>query len=141
MTREETKKLFQLLAALHPTTPPAMDSTTVAVWQTVLEPWDYEAVRAAAIQRARTTALSPRAPGDLAKDLPGPEKPRRETPVDKKSATWVRAYHDRLREELAKHGLEPFTGKTGAEYLAWKARCEAEGLDLGELVVETEVKR
>lgn len=139
MTREETVKLFALLAQLHPRKPMPTDTVTVAIWTEVLKPWPYSEVRDAAIRRSRESRYAPE-PADLVEFLPAVEEPRKETPVDKKAATWAREYHDRLREELAKRGLDPFTGKTGAEYLAWKARRETAGLDLGALVVETEVR-
>ena len=140
MTREETVKLFALLAQLHPRKPMPTDTVTVAIWTEVLKPWPYSEVRDAAIRRSRESRYAPE-PADLVEFLPAVEEQRKETPVDKKAATWAREYHDRLREELHRIGLPEFRGKTGLEYQEWRAMCAEAGLDLADAVTETEVKR
>lgn len=137
MTRSDTLKLFELLEQLYPKRSPARDMVTVAIWTEVFKPWTYAQVRDAVIRRARCSNFCPQ-PAELAVYLPaqeGDSAPACDAQrPDPRYVLWVKLYHEMKRRELARLGLPEFDGATGAEYIAWRAKCVAAGLDPAELL-------
>lgn len=72
MDKRETTRLFRLLQALYPKSDKFNEETTMLAWQLVLEPFAYEDIKAAAIERARRYSFPPD-PNELCEGLM-PEK-------------------------------------------------------------------
>ena len=53
MDKRETTRLFRMLGELYPSAPEFSREESMLAWQLVLEPFDYEQVKAAAIEWAR----------------------------------------------------------------------------------------
>lgn len=70
MDRQDVKKLFALLETLCPSAAKKpRDAATLAAWAMVLEPYTYEAIKGAAITRARENRFFPD-PAELVAYLP-----------------------------------------------------------------------
>ena len=74
LTTSEVNKLFDLLKELHGKNK-SRDKRTIAIWLKVLEPWTYQQVRAATIERARGGNRYYPDPAEIAQFLPDPGVP------------------------------------------------------------------
>lgn len=74
LTTSEVNKLFDLLQELHGKNK-SRDKRTIAIWSKVLEPWNYQQVRAAAIERARGGNRYYPDPAEITQFLPDPAVP------------------------------------------------------------------
>ena len=70
MTRQDTEKLFELLMALSVTWKPKKNAALA--WTLVLEPYDYETVKAATIRLQRKTAQIP-LPAEIVREIEAQE--------------------------------------------------------------------
>lgn len=68
MDKRETTRLFRLLQQLYPNCSKFQEETSMLAWQLVLEPFEYDAIKANAINFARETRYPPD-PADLCKGL------------------------------------------------------------------------
>lgn len=59
MDSNDVKKLWALLAELYPRQPQTGTKERLAAWMLALEPYDYEAIRDAALAHARKNAYYP----------------------------------------------------------------------------------
>lgn len=107
MTRQETEKLFELLTALTITWKPKKNAALA--WTLVLEPYDYETVKAAVISLQRKTNQIP-LPAEIVAEIkalaPAPaaeteEQTDEPTPNEKRAL----ARYAVLRKLRREHGL------------------------------------
>ena len=92
MTKNDVEKLFNLLDILHPAGKKPRDPATIAAWQMVLEPFDYDQVKQAAVTHARQNRYSPE-PAEIVANIPVPEPtPEAERRADRGHAPddWAR---------------------------------------------------
>lgn len=159
LTTAEVNKLFDLLKELHGKDKPR-DKRTIAIWSTVLEPWTYQQVRMAVVERARENRYYPD-PAEITAFLPQPEMPYKSTTAagatvpQPCSGTDARAKEaqDSLfaRMKKERERLIPLRRAAGIpatfeEALAvgmtagkWWSRCEAAGLNYTGSVFREEV--
>ena len=120
MTKNDVEKLFTLLETLCPREPKKpRDAATVGAWLLVLEPYTYEAVRAAAVARARENRFSPD-PAELVSylpDLPAVEPMRG-------------VYRDKTVEALRESWRELLGRRADAGIPATVTQARTAGLDL-----------
>ena len=140
LTTPEVNKLFDLLKELHGKDKPR-DNRTIAIWSKVLEPWTYQQVRAAAIERARGGNRVYPDPAEIAQFLPDPAVPvpqpvvgmdaRAKEAQDCLFARWKEA-QERLIPLRHAAGLPATMDEAkdaGMTYTQWMTALEAAGLD------------
>lgn len=158
LTTAEVNKLFDLLKELHGKDKPR-DKRTIAIWSTVLEPWTYQQVRMAVVERSRENRYYPD-PAEITAFLPRPEVPYKPTPAgatvpQPRNGTDARVKYaqDSLfaRMEKERERLIPLRRAAGIpatfeEALAvgmtaveWWFRCEVAGLNYSDSVFREEV--
>jgi len=71
MTISETKEVVRLLLCLCPARAPVIDRDFARAWAAALEPYDYAAVRSAALDHARRKPFFPSV-AELLKTVPAP---------------------------------------------------------------------
>jgi hypothetical protein len=71
MTIAEIKEVVRLLLCLCPARAPVIDRDFARAWAAALEPYDYAAVRSAALDHARRKVFFP-AVSDLLRSIPAP---------------------------------------------------------------------
>lgn len=140
LTMPEVNKLFDLLKELHGKDKPR-DRRTIAIWATVLEPWSYQQVRAAVIERARGGNRYYPDPTEITQFLPDPSVPV-SRPIGGMDAR-AKEMQDRLfaRMKVERERLIPLRRKvgipatveeaktTGMRATAWWSALEAAGLN------------
>lgn len=140
LTTSEVNKLFDLLKELHGKDK-SRDKRTIAIWLKVLEPWTYQQVRSAAIERARSGNRYYPDPAEIAQFLPDPGVPvpqpigsmdtRAKEAQDRLYARWKKE-QDRLIPLRCAAGL-PATmdeaNAAGMKYTEWMNALEAAGLN------------
>ena len=131
MTREDTDRLFELIAVFRPADPKLKNRTLRAAWALVLEPYEVNDVRAAVADYFRTNKYFPDVT-DISSRCRQPEKPVRTwTPGGKerkdmyKTIAWAEEWH----RELKRKGLQSLheaiaAGKTVSE---WACELRAAG--------------
>lgn len=72
MDSNDVKKLWALLAELYPRQPQEGTKTRLAAWALALEPYDYDAIRDAALAHARKNAYYPSI-SEITQELPPPD--------------------------------------------------------------------
>ena len=132
MTREDTDRLFELIAVFRPADPKLKNRTLRAAWALVLEPYEVNDVRAAVADYFRTNKYFPDVT-DISSRCRQPEKPVRTwTPGGKerkdmdKTFAWAEEWH----RELKRKGLPTLRdaiaqGKTPGE---WALELERAGV-------------
>ena len=123
MDKTDVVKLFSLLEILHPSGKKPTGNPAITAWAMVLAPYDYEAVKAAAVKRARGNRFFPD-PAEIiefvAEDKPqGGDSDRYAAPA------WYKRFMPMYREEILKALGRPLADGEGLIVAA----CEAD-LDL-----------
>lgn len=148
LTTAEVNKLFDLLKDLHGKDKPR-DKRTIAIWSTVFEPWTYQQVRTAAVERARENRYYPD-PAEITVFLPRPEMPYKPTAAgatvpqpcsgtdarakeaqERLYARWKKE-QDRLiplRRDAGLPATMEEAGAAGMKYTEWMNALEAAGLN------------
>ena len=72
MDSNDVKKLWALLAELYPRQPQEGTKARLAAWALALEPYDYDAIRDAALAHARKNAYYPSI-SEITSELPPPD--------------------------------------------------------------------
>ena len=129
LTTSEVNKLFDLLKELHGKDK-SRDKRTIAIWLKVLEPWTYQQVRAAAIERARGGNRYYPDPAEISQFLPDPGVPAPQ-PVGSQDAKAKEA-QDRLfaRMKAERDRLIPLRRAAGLP--ATMEEAKAAGMTSGE---------
>lgn len=149
LTTSEVNKLFDLLKELHGKNK-SRDKRTIAIWTKVLEPWTYQQVRAAAIERSRGGNSYYPNPAEITQFLPEPEVPD-SRPVGNLDAKAKEA-QDRLfaRMKAEDERLIPLrhaaglpatmdeAKSAGMTYTEWWNECEKAGLNYPDSVFREE---
>lgn len=141
MTRDDTEKLFELLAIYFPNNQKARSKTQISAWHLLLEPYATDTVRQAVVEQLRENV-----------NFPDPQKiavrceyiSPREKKIDfvsdklKRSESvrlrLVEEYHQRLRKGLTDCGVPDYDG-AGVPYAKWRKEAEEAGIRF-DLVLE-----
>lgn len=140
LTTSEVNKLFDLLKELHGKDKPR-DERTISIWATVLKPWNYQQVRAAVIERARSGNRFYPDPTEITELLPNPDIPvsrpvgsldaRAKEAQDRLFARWKKEQNRLapLRRAAGLPGTAIEAEAAGMPYTEWQAALEAVGLN------------
>ena len=138
LTREDTDKLFRLLAFYRPNDPHLKDNALRAVWALTLAPYSVDDVREAVVSYFRTQKYWPD-PTDISSHCPQPERPKTQslpTPTARYIDPAVEALRERwqeLRRQCRAAGV-PGTWedakKAGLTWEAWMDILDERGLAL-----------
>ena len=121
MDSNDVKKLWALLAELYPRQPQEGTKARLAAWMLALEPYDYDAIRDAALAHARKNAYYPSI-SEITQELPQ----NKDRPSSGKE--W-----EKIAERQEETADQPFSiSRYAREHgLAWgKAAVEAHDLGL-----------
>ena len=133
MTKSDVGKLFSLLRELYPRQPQPETAERSLAWFLALEPYKYEAVRAAALMHARRSDYYPSV-SEIAEGLPVQEmqekKPRGEH-------AWMAQYM--TPEYEARFGRPPNVSKYAREHgVTWREAAAALEKEAKKRMEETE---
>ncbi len=138
LTREDTDKLFRLLAFYRPNDPHLKDNALRAVWALTLAPYSVDDVREAVVSYFRTQKYWPD-PTDISSRCPQPETPKTKS-LPTPTARYIDPAVESLRErwqELCRQcraaGVPDTLGeaqKAGLTWAAWMEILDERGLGL-----------
>lgn len=138
LTREDTDKLFRLLAFYRPNDPHLKDNALRAVWALTLAPYSVDDVREAVVSYFRTQKYWPD-PTDISSRCPQPETPKTQslpTPTARYIDPAVESLRERwqdLRCQRRAAGVPDTweeTKKAGLPAAAWMDILDERGLAL-----------
>lgn len=141
MTREDTEKLFELLAIYFPNNQKARSKTQISAWHLLLEPYATDTVRQAVVEQLRENVNFPD-PQKIAVrcEYISPREKEIDFVSDKLNRSesvhllLVEEYHQRLRKVLTDFGVPDYDA-TGVSYVQWRKDAEAAGVRF-DLVLE-----
>ena len=138
LTREDTDKLFRLLAFYRPNDPRLKDNALRAVWALTLAPYSVDDVREVVVSYFRTQKYWPD-PTDISSRCPQPETPKTKslpTPTARYIDPAVESLRERwqeLRRQCRAAGVPDTLGeaqKAGLTWAAWMEILDERGLGL-----------
>ena len=137
MTREDTEKLFELLAFYRPKDPRLRDNALRAVWALTLAPYSVDDVREAVVSYFRTQKYWPD-PTDISSRCPQPAQTPHQPPpptggykdpvIEKLRVRWQELCCQRRAAGLPATWEE--AKKAGLTTAAWMENLEERGLTL-----------
>ncbi len=116
MTPEEAGKITLLLATAYPNSKEAKNPQTAALWQVMLEAYDYAALREAVLRWLSKNPYYPR-PSDI---LVGFGEPTEERDPYALPPEQEAEYADKVRAQLRRFRTMPLEPETPAETERWR---------------------
>lgn len=134
MEKQDTKRLFNLIETLYPSSKQQPRTPAdLEAWTLVLEPWAYEDAKQAVILRARENRFPPDA-SELVPYLPKPETPKaKEAPMPEPSDAYLEKFYVRAGEQRKRwHDAGILTPseakKQGMTYADWEKMAKGAGV-------------
>lgn len=134
MEKQDTKRLFNLIETLYPSSKQQPRTPAdLEAWTLVLEPWAYEDAKQAVVLRARENRFPPDA-SELVPYLPKPEaRKAKEAPMPEPSDAYlekfyVRAGEQRKRWHDAGIPTPSEAKKQGMTYADWEKMAKGAGV-------------